>query len=136
MDLPFTNLNWIEVIVGAVVAVVIGFIWYMPMVFGRRWASAIGRELPGPGAVSPQIYLVSVGQALVVAYVLALLAAALGATGLTDHLLLALVVWVGFVAAGGLSAVLYEGRSFEYYLITNGYALASLLAIAVVLALM
>jgi len=79
---------------------------------------------------------VSVGQALVVAYVLALLAAALGATGLTDHLLLALVVWVGFVAAGGLSAVLYEGRSFEYYLITNGYALASLLAIAVVLALM
>ena len=36
------NVNWIAVIVGAVVAFVLGWIWYSPKVFGTKWAEGVG----------------------------------------------------------------------------------------------
>ena len=40
-----TNVNWIAVIVGAVVAFFLGWIWYSPKVFGRKWAEGVGIDL-------------------------------------------------------------------------------------------
>jgi hypothetical protein len=134
MSLPFGDPGWLQVIVAAVAGVVIGFVWYMPSVFGRRWAAGAGRELPAAGDVSPVLYLGSVVQGLVIAYVLALLAAAVGADGLGDHLLLAFVVWLGFIAMTTINSVLYEGRSLEYWMITSGYALVSLLVMGAIFA--
>jgi hypothetical protein len=134
MNLAFANLNWVEVIVAGVAGVVIGFIWYLPMVFGRRWAAGAGRELPAAGETSALLYLGGVVQALIVAYVLALLAAGVGATGLTDHLVLAFLVWLGFVATASINVVMYEGRSLEYWSINAGYALVTLLVMGAVFA--
>jgi hypothetical protein len=33
-----TGVNWIAVIVGAVVAFALGWLWYLPKVFGAKWA--------------------------------------------------------------------------------------------------
>jgi hypothetical protein len=134
MNLPFTSLGWVEIIVAGVAGVVVGFVWYLPMVFGRRWAASAGRELPAAGDVSPVLYLGSVVQGLVIAYALALLAAGVGAVGLTDHLLLAFLIWLGFIATTTINVVLYEGRSLEYWLINNGFALVSLLAMGAIFA--
>lgn len=136
MVFEFTNLNWLEVIVAAVAAVVIGFIWYLPMVFGKRWAASIGRDLPGAGEVNPMIYVASIGQALVVAYVLALVIAAIGTTTLTENLVVAFVLWLGFVAVRALDAVFFERRSVEYWLINVGFGLVSMLVMAAIYALM
>lgn len=40
-----TNINWIAVIVGAVIAFVLGWIWYSPKVFGTKWAEGVGVSL-------------------------------------------------------------------------------------------
>ncbi len=40
-----TNINWIAVILGAVVAFVLGWIWYSPKVFGTKWAEGVGVSL-------------------------------------------------------------------------------------------
>lgn len=135
MVFEFANVNWVEVLVAAVAAVVIGFIWYMPMVFGRRWAASIGQDLPAAGEVNPMIYLVSVAQALVTAYVLALVIGAIGTTSLTDNLVVAAVLWLGFAAVPTLNAVVYERRSTEYWLINVGFGLVSLLVMAAIYAL-
>jgi hypothetical protein len=37
------GMNYLAVLVGAVVTVVIGFVWYLPAVFGNAWMSAIGK---------------------------------------------------------------------------------------------
>ena len=123
----FANVNWVAVIIAAVAGVVIGFIWYLPQVFGRRWAAATGRELPARGDVSRTFYVAGVVQSLVVAYVLALFISALGGASLVDGVVVAALAWIGFVAVGTLNTVLYEGRSLEYWMINAGYALVSLL---------
>jgi uncharacterized membrane protein YpjA len=136
MVFDFADINWLAVIVAAVLGVAIGFAWYMPQVFGRRWAATIGRDLPDSGAVSPAIYLVNVVQALVVAYVLALLIDGLGVVSLAEGLIVGFVVWLGFAAVPTLNSVLFERRSLEYWVINAGYGLVSILAMAAVIALM
>jgi len=41
----FTQVNWLAVIVAAIANIIIGFIWYMPQVFGRRWRRPTQRLL-------------------------------------------------------------------------------------------
>lgn len=40
-----TNINWIAVIVGAVLAFVLGWLWYSPKLFGIKWAEGVGVDL-------------------------------------------------------------------------------------------
>jgi hypothetical protein len=44
MDQLF-SVSWLGVIVGAVVALVIGWAWYSPMLFGKQWAAGNNVEL-------------------------------------------------------------------------------------------
>jgi len=39
------NVNWLAVIVGFVVSFVLGWLWYSPRLFGKKWAEGIGVEL-------------------------------------------------------------------------------------------
>ena len=40
-----SSVNWLAVIVGAVVAFLVGWLWYSPMLFGKKWAAGNGVEL-------------------------------------------------------------------------------------------
>ena len=124
----FTAVNWLAVIIAAVAGVVIGFIWYMPAVFGRRWAAEGGIELPAAGSVNPIIYLVSVLQALIQAYVVGLFA---GGAGIVNGAIIGFVLWL-LIAAATYSAVLYERRSATYWAINAGYSLVSCLVMGAI----
>ncbi|MEM7463145.1 MAG: DUF1761 domain-containing protein [Pseudomonadota bacterium] len=39
------GVNWIAVVVGAVVAFLAGWLWYSPTLFGKKWAEGNGLEL-------------------------------------------------------------------------------------------
>jgi hypothetical protein len=41
----FTGVSWLGVIVGAVAAFILGWLWYSPMLFGKRWAEDQGLNL-------------------------------------------------------------------------------------------
>lgn len=118
----FTAVHWLAVLIAAVAGVVIGFIWYMPAVLGRRWASEGGFDLPAPGDMSPVMYALSAIQALVVAYVVGLFA---GGAGLVNGAIIGVVMWL-MLAAVTYSIVLYERRSVTYWALTAGYWLVAL----------
>lgn len=40
-----TDVNWLAVIVGAVAAFLVGWLWYSPMLFGKGWAAGNDVEL-------------------------------------------------------------------------------------------
>jgi hypothetical protein len=126
VTLDFAGVNWLAVIVAAVAGIIVGFIWYAPRVFGRRWARASGIELPQPGEVQPMTYIGGVITAAVTAYVLAVLIGGLGATTLVDGVIVAVVVWLGFVATWLASGVFFERRSTEWWAINAGQAIVSL----------
>jgi hypothetical protein len=126
VTLDFAGVNWLAVIVAAVAGIIVGFIWYAPPVFGRRWARASGIELPQPGEVQPMTYIGGVITAAVTAYVLAVLIGGVGATTLVDGVIVAVVVWLGFVATWLASGVFFERRSTEWWAINAGQAIVSL----------
>ncbi len=90
------DLNWLAVVVAAVVQQIVGFLWYGPL-FGRMWLQAVGKTREELG--SPTIAIaVSVVCSFVTAIAIALLLT------LADETSLGLGIAVGFVAAVGLAA--------------------------------
>jgi len=126
MTLEYTGLNWVAVIAGAVAIIVVGFIWYLPQVFGTRWAALSGRPLPSLGEVSPMTYVGGIVVALITAYVLAVVMDGLGAATLVDGATVGFLAWLGFVAATTYAAVLFEGRSTAHWAINAGNVLVGL----------
>ena len=45
MDQLFTDVSWLGVIAGVVLAFLAGWLWYSPMLFGKPWARDLGIEL-------------------------------------------------------------------------------------------
>ncbi len=48
MNELITDVNWIAVVVGAVVAFGVGALWYSPKMFGTKWAEWNGLKLDNP----------------------------------------------------------------------------------------
>ena len=45
MDELTTNISWLAVVTGAIAAFLVGWLWYSPMLFGKKWAEGVGVEL-------------------------------------------------------------------------------------------
>lgn len=133
MELSYTGVNWVAVIVAAAALIVIGFIWYLPQVFGTRWAALSGRPLPQIGQVPPMSYVAGVVTALVTAYVLALIEQGLGVKGLTDGAVVGFLAWLGFVATTSYGTVLWEGRQPAYWAINAGNVLVAFVVMGAII---
>ena len=94
------NVNWLAVLVGAVVAFALGWLWYSPKLFGTKWAAGVGLSMDdssGPPAAAMIVQAIGTF----------LLAWVVGVTAASDALLtiiLIVVAMVTLLAAGGLFA--------------------------------
>ncbi|NKB51841.1 MAG: DUF1761 family protein [Rhizobiaceae bacterium] len=84
MESELGNINWIAVIVGTVVAFLVGWLWYSPKLFGTGWAAGSGVEL-GSAQSMPVFAMVS---QLVALFLLALV---IGITATFEHLITAII---------------------------------------------
>lgn len=112
-----TGIAWWGVIVGAVVAFVVGWLWYSPMLFGKQWAAGNNVEL-GSAANMPMaaMALQAVGLLLVSWFV--------GVTAVDSHLwtfILAVVAFGVLQASGGL----FAKKPQAVVLIDFGYLVAA-----------
>ena len=88
------ELNWLAVIVGALVYFALGALWYSPAIFGRPWMRSIGWD-PERGATGGAMtYLVPVVAYLVMSVGVGMLAAATGSDTLVEGIVLGLIVGV------------------------------------------
>ena len=92
------GVNYLAVIVAAVIALVIGFAYYSPQGFGNRWMSYLGTTRAQLGDPAPSGMAAGVVASLVNAWVLAVLSLNLGGTTLTDGAMLGFLCWLGFMA--------------------------------------
>ncbi len=94
------NINWLAVIVGAIVAFILGAIWYNPKVFGTKWAEGVRLSLEdAQGSCAPAMITQAIGTFL--------LAWVVGVTASHNALItmiLILVTIIFLVIAGGLFA--------------------------------
>jgi hypothetical protein len=121
MDIAWMGVNWLAVIVAAIVDFVVGFAWYSRMLFGSRWATLAGIDLERMSGGASPIYAVPAVRALISAYVLALFVLGMGASTLLAGALVGLLVSLGFVAASTVDDYVFGGRPRDLWLLNTGY---------------
>lgn len=117
--MSFTDVNWLAVLVGTVVNMVVGFLWYGPL-FGELWMQMIGKTADEIEADN-SMYVISLLSALISAYVLALIVGASGVTGLMGGALIGVLVWVGIGATGTLVYTTFEGPPRNVWFLHASY---------------
>lgn len=123
-------MDFVAVLVAALVGYVLGFIWYHPSVFGKKWMKLAGVKKMKPSAGPIVLGLIST---FVMAFVLAMLLTYMKATTLMDGLFGGFLVWLGFIATVTLGSVLWENKSVNLYVLNNAYSLLQLLVMGAIL---
>jgi Protein of unknown function (DUF1761) len=133
------NLNLLAVLVAAISTMVVGFLWYSPILFAKPWMREMGYDPDDKVRVQEMqksagpAYFGAFIASLVSAFVLALFFHWLHVQSLELGLMVALHVWLGFVATVQLTGVLFMKQSMKLFAINTGYQLACYLAMGTIL---
>lgn len=118
MALDF-GVNYLAVLVAAIAAVVIGFVYYGLTGFRERWLAMIGKTVQPGSRPGPASILVGALVALVNAWGLAVLARTVGANGVGDAIGLGLFVWLAFMATLAAATVTFEEHPWGLWVLNN-----------------
>jgi len=129
------GINYLAVLVAALVAFVMCGLWYSPILFGKAWAKLRGIDstVAARAQMRPPEILAEFVRGLVVAVVLAGFVVHLGVVNLAGAIYLGLAVWIGFQATSIMGAVIHEHYPLKLYAIHTCDALVKTLVMAAVL---
>jgi Protein of unknown function (DUF1761) len=125
------DLNWIAILVAALIPIALGALWYSNALFARPWMRAVDRtqdELSGAGLG----YLLSAIGALLMSYALARIVRWAEVDDLWNGALVGLLVWVGFVATVLAVTTYFGGRPRTLWVINAGYQLVAFVLVGAV----
>ncbi len=125
------QVNYLAVLVAAVLNMVAGAIWYSPMLFAKPWIKLTGKKDMQGGGVG---YGIAALCSLAIAYVLAHFVQLAGAMDWMDGVKTGLWAWVGFVATTAAANYVFEGRPWKLYWINVGYPLVAFVLMGALLA--
>lgn len=128
------SVNFLAILVCAVAAMILGYAWYGPMLFGKRWMKEAGvSESQMKKANMMSMYVLMFVAALVEAYVLSVVLGLMGGLTFMSAATGAFWVWLGFMATIMVGMVTAEGRSWTYYAIVAGYQLVLVLIMSAII---
>ena len=125
------DVNWLAVIVAAIVKFGIGAVWFTAL-FGARWRALMNvPEGASQEGLVPAMVVQIVGD-LIMAYVLALIVRN-GMPGLGGGILMGFAVWLAFVATLMVASIFYERKKPELVAINGGYQLVGIVVMGAIL---
>ena len=118
------NVNWIAVVVGAVLSFLAGWLWYSPILFGPKWAEGVGVEM-GTASEMPVAAMVTqiVGLLLMSWFV--------GVTAANEALLTVILATIAFTVLA-YSGGLFTKKSTYARNVEAGYWVMSLIIMIIV----
>jgi hypothetical protein len=134
------GLNWLGVIIGALVYFFLGAVWFAQQSpLGQAWIAASGYTSPTTGFSSGQgFYLFPAVSCLVAVVAVALLGKAVGADTVSEGLVLGLVVGIGIAGTAIVNLAAFEFSKpsrWTFGFIVAAYHVVGLTAAAVILTL-
>ena len=133
----FSEVNYLAVGLAAVLAFVLGMLWYSPLLFAKAWMAGHGyteedleRMQSGMGPTYALSFLCWFVMATVLAVVSGHFAEGVGAT-----LHVGAFLWLGFSATVGLTNNLFSDKPLSLWIIDAGYQLGSIALMSIVLGL-
>jgi hypothetical protein len=126
-------INWLALIVVAIVKFAIGAAWYAPQIFGKQWQAELGMTQEQVRANMVPALVAEAITDLVLAFFLIFAVRYAGANTLLQGAFVGFLVWLGFVATLTIPQVYYERRSWRLWSINNGYLVVSLIVMGAIL---
>ena len=125
--------NYVAIIVAAIANMVVGYLWYSQMLFGKAWMKMTGKK--DMGKKDSMLMMMGAGyiSSVVMAYVLAIFIQLNGATTPLAGAMAAFWPWLGFVATVTLGSVLWEGKSIQLWVLNAAHYLVGMAVMGAVL---
>jgi ribulose-5-phosphate 4-epimerase/fuculose-1-phosphate aldolase len=137
--MSFHHLNFLAVLVAAISTMLVGFLWYSPLLFAKPWMREMGYDLNDQAKTEEMkksagpAYAGSLMASLVSAFVLALFLHWMRAEGAQVGAMTGFHVWLGFVATVQFTALLFTKQSMKLFAINTGYQLVCYLVMGAIL---
>jgi archaellum biogenesis protein FlaJ (TadC family) len=122
------QMDWLVIVIAAVVNMVIGFFWYSKWLFGPLWHKLAHESEKKKRDNTAQIYWFITS--LVMAFFLAFFEGYLGVTTVSDGMFVGFCIWLGFVATTQISCVIWSGRPLQLFFVNTGGKLLSYLVMS------
>lgn len=138
----YPAINWLAILVAAIVIFALGGLWYSPILFAKRWIALQGRteeQMRAQAATAnmPLLYASAFVTALLVAWAMAMVFAHIAndmPMNAAHGALLGAVLWLGFAASTSYATALFSGKPRQLWLIDSAYNLVSFVLAGIILA--
>lgn len=133
------SLNWLAILTSAIASMILGFLWYSPLLFAKAWIREMGYDMNDKAKMEEMrksagpAYAGSFVAGLVSAFTLALILHGLRAEDLHFGLMAGFHIWIGFVATVQFTGALFAKQSMKLFAINTGYQLVCYLAMSAIL---
>ncbi|HEY6945211.1 MAG TPA: DUF1761 domain-containing protein [Candidatus Acidoferrum sp.] len=133
------SLNWLAILVAAIASMVLGFLWYSPLLFAKAWTREMGYDINDKTKMDEMrksavpAYAGSFVASLIAAFTLALILHGMRAESLHFGLMASFHIWLGFVATVQFSGALFAKQSMKLFAINTGYQLVCYLVMGAIL---
>lgn len=129
--------NYLAVVAAAVVAMIVGSLWYSSLLFGKQWMALTGRDPESMKGMPPPMkeIFAELLASLLTAFTVAVLIAWIGAHTLAGGLVLGFWLWLGFYVPALLAPVLWERRPLNLFFLNASMRFVSILLISAIVVL-
>jgi uncharacterized protein YneF (UPF0154 family) len=134
--MPQVHINFLAVVVAAVVAFLIGGLWYSPLLFAKLWVNAHGyseEQVKDMQKGAGKAYAVTLVCDFLIALAIAVLAGYIHMEHCVQGLKLGLLVWAGFAMPLGLTANMFSGKRITVFYIDTAYQLVYLVIMGAII---
>jgi len=139
MHLP---VNWLAVLVAAIVIFLLGGLWYSPVLFAKKWIALQNKteeqmKAEAAGANMPLMYASAFITGLIIAWAMAMVFAHIAndaPMNAAHGALFGSLLWLGFAATTSYATALFSGKPRQLWLIDSAYNLVSFVLAGIILA--
>ncbi|MFX1591719.1 MAG: DUF1761 domain-containing protein [Promethearchaeota archaeon] len=127
-------INWLAVIVVAIIYFAIVFFWYFPKAFGNLWLKLVGKESE-PKSKIIRDTIIMIPTSFITVLFIEIMMDLTGMNDFASALLLNLLLWIGFVGIIGINQNNFNDRGIKLFLIEYGVYLVGFLVSGLILAI-
>lgn len=134
------DINYLGVLLAAVASMVVGFVWYSPILFAKQWTKLSGHTEASLKAAQKEMgiyyglsFVLALITAFVLSHVMAMSMSYFGYPAIQTGLTSAFWMWLGFVMPVQATGEIFGNKRWKLFGINTGYQLVALLVMGLVL---
>jgi hypothetical protein len=121
----------ITAVITAVLSMIVGFVWYSPMLFANAWMKELGLTMEKIGNGPGVGYLVATLSSAILGAAVATVIKFTNTTTVVDALAWGLIIAVGFIGTSFATNYVFAQKSKKLFLIDAGYFMVVVMIAAV-----